>query len=740
MHKFKVFLLPVLLLSCQASVTPLNSSETLATIAGEAVPSEEFLYIYKKNNFNSDTLDRREDIAHYLELFINFKLKVKEAEALGLHKTDVFKEELEGYRKLLAKPYLTENSVTENLIEEAYERLKTEVNASHILVAFPPEAVPADTLQSYNRIKEIRERAMNGEDFAELAKLYSDDPSAKMNGGNLGYFTALQMVYPFEDAAYNTAEGAISRPVRTQFGYHIIKVHDKRPSQGKVKVSHIMIRATDGLLKQDSIAAREKAYEVYEQLAQGADWDEMVRQFSDDLSTKSSGGALPWFGTGNMIPAIEEAAFALDTTGDIAKPVKSPYGWHIIRLDEKRGLEPFEVMAPSIKIKVSKDSRSELNKAALVKRLKVENEFVEYQEVMDRAVEAADASLSLGTWSYDTTETGLEQTVFELKGKQYTLGDFYAYVAAHQKPREDISPEWYMAVLLDDFAVKSILAYEEAHLADKYDEYRMLLKEYRDGILLFELMDKMVWSKAIADTAGLHDFFNTHSGDYRWGKRARATLYSVSDEQVLAELKDRLQKGGVPASQDRLKVEGNTPDGNWKSLVDSLVLQTDEKGTYQVNIYSGEENRQAADMVAGYLMDKGVAARVLSAPSAGPWIELEVVTDAKDALEEFFNKNQPLTLQIEEGCFEEGDKAVLNKIKWTPGAYTIQYDGRVYYVIIEEILEEAPKKLSETRGMVISDYQAYLEKEWVAALREKYPVKVNQKALDKIYSTLEDED
>lgn len=679
MNKLKVLLLPVLLLlSCKATENNFKTSETLISIDNKAIPTEDFLYIYSKNNFNNDSLYSEADINNYLDLFINFKLKVREAKALGLHNTQEFKDELEGYRQQLAKPYLTETEVTQKLIKEAYERLKTEVNASHILISLPPEAEPADTLEAYRQIQAIKTRAKEAESFAELAITYSDDPSAKMNGGNLGYFTALQMVYPFEDAAYHTTEGKISEPVRTKFGYHIIKVNDKRPSQGKVKVSHIMIRATDGISKEDSIAAREKIYEIYGHLQEGANWPDMAKQFSDDISTKSAGGSLPWFGTGNMIPSFEEAAFALDSAGEISKPVKSPYGWHIIRLDEKQGLEPFEVMEPSLKIKVSKDSRSELNRAALIKKLKTENKFVEHREVLDLAINAADSSLSEGAWNYEKEDENLNEVVFEIKDKIYTLEDFFQYVQEKQKPRKDISPERYMQILYDDFTEASILAYEEAHLADKYEDYRMLLKEYHDGILLFELMDEKVWSKAIEDTAGLRNFFNANRNNYQWEERIKATIYSAANEEVLEELIPMLQKAYLPDSSTSADSLKNTQINK----EDSLFL-------------------------------------------------------TPEALEKRFNKNSPLTLEIEEGNFEKGDNIITDKIKWQQGTYTIEYDGRVNYVIVEKVLEAGPKKLSEIKGQVISDYQAYLEKQWIAALKEKYLVEVNQTTLKKIYQKFE---
>lgn len=534
-----LLLLLCLFLACKASQNNIMENAALITIDGEPVPADEFLYVFNKNQYNIDSISQRQEVLDYLELYVNFKLKVKEAEELGIHETDAFKEELEGYRKQLAKPYLTERKVTEDLIEEAYQRLKTEINAAHILLSLSPNVSPEDTLKAYNKAIDIRRQAIQGKDFHQLARQYSEDPSATMNGGDLGYFTALQMVYPFEDAAYKTPKGQISMPVRTRFGYHLIYVKDKRPSQGQVKVSHIMVRATQGISAEDSIAARKKIYEIYEQLRKGADWFEMANQYSDDIASKASGGALPWFGTGSMIPEFENAAFSLSEEGKFSEPIKTAYGWHIIRLDDKKPLEPFEVLQPTLEMKVSKDSRAELNKAALIKRLKQENDFRPNNEMITAATEDIDSSLVMGQWTYTAENQALNNTLFTIKDKAYTVKDFYDYITEKQRPQRNMTVEQYMQVLYEQFSEEQLIAYEEAHLPEKYNEYRMLLKEYRDGILLFELMDKKVWSKAVEDTAGLRNFYEQHLSNYQWGERAKARIYVTTSQQKLDSVKTK---------------------------------------------------------------------------------------------------------------------------------------------------------------------------------------------------------
>ena len=265
--------------------------------------------------------------------------------------------------------------MTDKLVREASARMQQEINASHILINVAADAEPKDTLAAYNRIMDLRQRALAGENFEKLASTYSEDPSARDNQGNLGYFTALQMVYPFEDAAYKTPPGSLTPPVRTRFGYHLIRVNDARPAQGEIKVAHIMVRATPGMPKADSVMAKKKIDEIYARVLRKENWDKLVSQFSEDASSAENGGELPWFGTGRMIASFEEAAFRLANPGDISRPVLTPYGWHIIKFLERRTLAPYEDMEPSLRSRVAKDSRSELNKAALLKRIKAETIF-----------------------------------------------------------------------------------------------------------------------------------------------------------------------------------------------------------------------------------------------------------------------------------------------------------------------------------------------------------------------------
>ncbi|TGE10108.1 peptidylprolyl isomerase [Hymenobacter fodinae] len=752
-----------LLAGCQTTKPTAATAKqpVVETLGTTQVPTSEFSYVYRKNNSSAPEFGTKASVAEYLDLYTNFKLKVLEAEQRGLDTTQAFKRELDGYKQQLAQPYLTEKSVTDKLVREAYDRMSKEVNASHILLRVQPDADPKDTLAVYQRIMALRQRVTGGEDFNKVARESSEDPSARDNGGQLGYFTAMQMVYPFESVAYNTPVGQVSQPVRTRYGYHIIKVNDMRPAQGEIKVAHLMIRTTPGMPKADSVTVKKKVDELYSRLTQRKEsWEKLVAQFSEDAGSAANSGELPPFGTGRMIPSFEEAAFKLQKPGDLSRPVQTPYGWHIIRLIEKQPVPSFEAMEPTLKSKVAKDSRAELNRAAFLKRVRTENNFTENSAGKDYAFAKADTAVVNGRFRYTAPATstapakgkkatGDAQTLFTIQGKPYLVSDFLAYVQQNQKPRPGADARFTMQQLYDQYVDQSLTEYEKANLENKYEDYRMLVKEYRDGILLFQLMDEKVWSKAIEDTVGLQQYFTANQAKYQWEPRVQATVISAASPQLLAKAQ-QLQKAGsyplksglpapVPFKANSAELPAAVP------ALDELAfrLANDEtltRTTVVGHIKKGESAalaRRRADRVVAYLRSKGANAARLTASAdsratAGN-VTFELTTTNPTALEALLNEQNPLSVQVQQRNFQKGDnKAVDQFLASGPGTYTTQQDGRYYSVQIEKQLPAGPKTLAEARGQATSDYQNYLEKEWVNQLREKYPVKINQAEVDKL--------
>lgn len=327
-HWIGVLGLTGLLVSCKTSVAPTKppsepETPTLVQIGNDTYSPDEFFQSFTKNRFSSDSakaLSARE----YFDLFTTTKLKVLAAEQQGRDTTNDYKEEISSYRDLLAQPYITDKALVTDLVQEAYLRLNQEVRAAHILIAVSTEAPAADTLSAYQAAVAMRGRLLEGSDFGEMAANFSKDATAKTNQGDLGYFTAFQMVYPFENAAYTTPIGQISQPIRTQHGYHLIKVLDRRPTRGKLRVAHVMIQANPKLSNERNQEAELRIRQAYERLEKGEPWEKLVQAYSDDFQSRQSGGLLPVFGVGEMMPAFEEAAYALISPVLTPSPSKLP--------------------------------------------------------------------------------------------------------------------------------------------------------------------------------------------------------------------------------------------------------------------------------------------------------------------------------------------------------------------------------------------------------------------------------
>lgn len=509
------------------------------TIAGEDIKLGEFEAIYKKNN-NSESIDPK-SVDEYLDLYINFKLKVKEATELGLDTLTKFRRELKGYREQLAKPYLSDKEVTEQLIQEAYDRMKTEIRASHILITVSSQAAPKDTLEAYNKIMKLRKSILDGASFEEVAVKNSNDPSVKDNKGDLGYFSALYMVYPFENAAYNTEVGKISMPVRTRYGYHLVKVTDKRPSRGEITVAHIMVKLGPDASEEEVENAQQKVEEIHQKIKDGEKFEELAIKFSDDKGSATKGGILPAFKAGRMVQEFEEAAFALKKDGEVSEPVRTAYGWHIIKRIEKKDLPPLEEIHVDLKDRISKDTRSHKSMESMLKKIKAEYGFKEKIEERNDFYAVIDSSYFKGNWDRKKAE-GLDKVMFRLGKKEYTQQDFADFLNERQRQGQAVDVKSFVNSMYEDFVAVSAFDYEDSRLEEKYPEFRMLVQEYHDGILLFDLTDQKVWSKAVKDTSGLKAFYEKNKDKYKWNERLHAIIYSASAENIAKNTRSLVQK------------------------------------------------------------------------------------------------------------------------------------------------------------------------------------------------------
>jgi peptidyl-prolyl cis-trans isomerase SurA len=489
-----------------------SNDPVLMTINGKPVLKSEFEYIYNKNNSNN-SLDKK-TLDEYVDLFINFKLKVEEAKAQGIDTTAAFTNELAGYRSQLTKPYLTDQKVDDQVLQEAYNRMKEDVDVSHILIRLQPNATPADTLKAWQEIQQIEKR-LKKEDFAKVAKEVSQDQSAAQNGGHIGWISAFRTVYPFETMAYNTPVGTISQPVRTAFGYHIVKVHGRRNSLGEILVSHIMIFTAQG----DSVknkAAKVTIDSIYARIKAGDDFGKLAKDHSMDKGSSVKNGELPWFGTGRMVPEFENAAFALKEKGDISEPILSPYGWHIIKLLDRKGIDTYENSKAEIERKVKRDERANFGLESFTKKLYADYKPVTNNDNLQEIIKL------LGTKQLNDSVFGVEvvklkKPLLTVVDKIYSQADFGTYLKKNNSTDKATAAEM-INEKFKSFEDKKLLDYEDSQLEKKYPEFRFLMQEYHDGILLFEVSNREVWDKASKDTAGLANYYKQHKDVYTWEK------------------------------------------------------------------------------------------------------------------------------------------------------------------------------------------------------------------------------
>ena len=469
--KIKQLILALFLVINFVSFSQKSSKEVLFTIGDNSYYTDEFKRVYNKNiDLVKD--ESQKDLAQYLELYIGYKLKVNKANALGLQNNDKYINELKGYRTQLSKNYFTDSKVTEALVNEGYNRSLKEVRASHILINCDENAAPADTLIAFNKAKDIREKAIKGEDFGKLAQEFSQDPSAKDNKGDLGYFSAFRMVYAFENAAFKTTKGNISNPVRTRFGYHLIKVVDNRDNRGEVTVAHIMVMKPAIDTKENQDKAETAINDIYKKLDSGEKFDALAKLYSEDKASAPKGGVLSKFGSGQLSSSeFEDAAFALTKENSVSKPVKSAYGWHIIQLIDKHLPKSLADSKTELEEKISKDERSRLVSVSMTQKLRkkyaIKKDAKSYTNAQKYVTDAFyDSKFEVPTDSKDISSDLL--TIQDSKISQET---FLKYVKDQEKAGSKIKP---IAKLVD----KLYATFEDEKINNYYNDN--LEKEFPD--------------------------------------------------------------------------------------------------------------------------------------------------------------------------------------------------------------------------------------------------------------------
>jgi len=630
--KVKNFLFAIVLAVSCSLFAQVDYDPIIMRVNGNPITKSEFEYIYNKNN-SANMIDKK-TLAEYVELFINFRLRVEEAKYQGLDTTAAFIRDFTNYRAQLAAPYLTDREAQEAVIKEAHSRMQEEVEVSHILVRIPPNATAADTLAAWRQIQDA-ERRLRRESFETIARAVSECPTAE-TGGHIGWISAFHTIYEFETRAYNTPIGTVSAPVRTLFGYHLIKVHNRREASGEVLTSHIMV-----FTHENAELAKQQIDSLYRRVLAGDDFGRLAREHSEDRGSAVQNGELPWFGTGRMVPEFENAAFALNEIGDVSEPIQSMYGWHIIKLLDRRGVPTLDEARPEIERMIRRDERANAGQRAFVVSLKEEyNLQIKTENVNEFVVLLEGKRLNDTIFQAQIAE--LNKPLISFADQKYSQADFAEFLRTNTISNRTIASE-IINEKLNDFVSRRLLAFEDTQLARKHKEFRFLSQEYHDGILLFEISNREIWERSSTDTEGLTAFFNANRERYTWDEpRFKGRVVHAKDRATEREARRIIRRSPV-AEIDR----------NLQALNDGNVRR----------------------------------------------------------------------IRVERGLFVEGANQAVD-------ADRSGFRSRERFVPTEEFprvfvsgrLLRAPEEYSDVRGLVIADFQAYLEKQWIKYLRAKFPV------------------
>lgn len=732
-------------------VAKAQTAPFVVKIGNRTISPSEFSLTYKKL-VQSDSINK-ENTPLFLQNYINYQLAVYAGEQLGKD-TDVnFKDEINTYRKELATPYLADKGLLDRLIRETYERMREEVHVAHIFIPVARDASKTDTTNAYNELYNLRSRILRGEPFEQIAKNYSQDASSARQGGDLGFLPMPPAThYIFESVAYNLPKGEISMPFRTDKGYHILKVIDKVPSRGKVKLAHILVSTPPNAAEAEMKVGKRKIDQVYELLKKGESFEAICRSFSDDQQTKYNGGVRnKYYDAGSLInDKVADRILALQVNSEFTEPIQTNLGWHIFKVVDKKGILRFDEMAQYIREKINSDaSRSAITKGSLIKRLMRENNFKEIEE---------SKTIALDNFQKDRlgNEPFLRLALFSINGDVSKISDFYAYVVkqqrklAKQKAKDDRSIlDWYNA-----FAEEQTMRYEESNLELKYPEFRKTVQEYKEGVLQKQMLEEFVIKPSLDSMVQLN-YYNANQANYAYTNRALAKVITTDNRETMLQAKQLLSKAPYPLNRrfPDIYFEKNKADflPDATKILSELLLIMIKNRHYTVEISGNadsEENEtvatERARKIVTFLMSKGISSTRLIEKDDNKFkqvskidhnknmrVGIKFYSESMDDVVKRFNAIKPASLTAEEGYFKKGENKYIDALNWAVGEVDAEIDNRQIWISIQKIEDPRQKTFKEARGQVIKEYQQQLFNNWIERLKAKYPVQINQEELQR---------
>ena len=690
----------------------------------------------------------------FLNDYIDYQFKILAAEEAKIPNSASFQEEYQSFRKELASPYLIDSEKVDSLVREAYQRLKFEKQVAQILVKLPPIPSAADTVLAYKKISTIQQKIAAGESFERLAKKYSEDELSAMKGGMLGFVTSLQTQYAFENAVYRLEKGAVSNIVRTSTGYHLIKILDIRPNQGKIRLAHILVSVGVNAPSAQQVDAKNRIDQVQKYIEKGDDTFELIcKNYSEDPYSKGRGGELRrWYYAADLSEELQNKLFTIQRLGDVTEPIRTNLGWQVFKLLDKKPLLSYEEMAEYLRQKVMTDpERSALIRASFMKRVRRENN-VQINEAAQKIALERFAQDRVGDEYY------LKMPLVQILDKTYTIQTFYQFIVAQQKRKlKELGylPSIAESTWLDEFVDTHTLIAEEQHLETKYPAFKDQMLEFYEGSLFSKITEQVIFDASL-DSLRQQAYFKEHAVDFTLATRVHAKILDADSPKTLVDAMEVLSKGPYLLNKRLPDVNftlgsSQVKEGDQKILQELFMVLA--KNRDQLVEVSGHHDLTEADTVAdarinhvvAYLTKKGIPATRIITTSLGAIKPISKADKTKNARVSFhffsnsmedavkrFNAVKPASLRAEEGFYEKGQQSILDGLPWVVGKQQIDVAGRYVFVDIMQVEPERLKRFDESRSTVIRALQDQLGKSWLANLKSTYPVVLRTEELAKI--------
>ncbi len=557
--------------------------QTLVRYGNQSISRKEFLTAFRKNNIQVKATNKT--YHDYLELYIRYRLKVQAALDLKLDTLPGQITELQNFKSQIVDQFTNDETSLNQMAREAFARSQRDLHISYIFVASPKNATPADTAKAWKKIQAAYQDLKNGKDFGETAVHFSEDPFVKTNKGDLDFITVFDLPYAMETVAYRTANGKFSSVFRIGNGYVILKKTAERPALGRIHAAQILIAFPYQANEAVKVDTKKRADSIYQAIMSGSDFAELARKFSGDNLSYQLGGSLPEFGIGKYEKGFENAAFDLKKDGDISQPYASAFGYHIIKRVKRIPVPPVanQKYLDELKERIKADPRIAVSRSQMLQTILKKTQFKEFIPPGNSLWDYTDSVLQN---KKPAPNSGINEAtvLFQFPDKKYSIGDWIAYRKSI-KSSPNLTNGKTPAEILGNYRQVVAFEYYKQNLEKYNPAFAAQVKEFREGNLLFEIMQRKIWNRSAADSAGLKKYFEKHEKTYWWKPGAEAIIFSVSNHAIADKLGSALANN----------------IGNWRKITDSLGSQVQaDSGRFESNQIPGKGVVDGVGRFTGY--------------------------------------------------------------------------------------------------------------------------------------------